>query len=158
MNNKNEKKEIVKIKKSFIPTLIDNIKAWANNDFYTQTFTCGASQINDLMCFIDSISTKNDSIINNKNMTNLNADLLIISGFINQKKLKLIKEEYANLRGQRFVVTIGSEIQNTIGIPTYNLISDLNEHVPVTLHIHGNPPSLRDILNGLNTLKELKDE
>jgi len=156
MNTNN--KEIVKVQSSLFPRLFNRLKEWASSDFYTQSFSCGTSHINDLMCFIDSVSLKNDCVINNKNNANLSSDLLIISGYINHKKLELIKKEYELLKGKKFVVTIGSEIKNINKMPDYNLVKDLNDFIPVDLHIHGNPPSLRDILNGLNMLKDLRSE
>ena len=78
-----------------------------------------------------------DAFLADRDSTSLKPDLLIISGIINYKNLRNIKREYANLVGRKYVVVIGNSDATTRHLNSYNIVNNIQEHIPVDLFIHG---------------------
>lgn len=152
------KKEFTAVNKNFLVEMLSRLERWSQADFHIQNFVVGSSLIEELICFIDIEAKKTDTVLANKSATNLKADLLIISGFINYKKMKKIQEEYKKLGGFKYVVTLGNMVNNIYQFESYNRPGDINKFIPVDLHIHGSPPTIKDILSGINQLKDIRVE
>lgn len=145
-------------KRSAFTRILDKIERWAVSDFFIPTFITGTSSVDELICFLNSDVEGQECLISTKESSNLRPDILFICGMINFKKLKIIQEQYENLEGQKYVVTIGGMSKNIMDYSTYNSPGKLDSFIPVDLHIYGNPPSKLDILNGLRRLKDLRNE
>ncbi len=141
-----------------IRKLINKLENWASSDFFIPTFITGTSCVDELICFLNSDVEGQECIVSTKESSSLAPDILFISGSVNYKKIEIIKEAYSKLSGDKYVVTIGPMAKNIMGFETYNSPGKIEDHIPVDLHIYGNPPSKLDILNGLKKLKDLRNE
>lgn len=148
--------ENLTIKMGVFGRLLQKIDQWASDDFYVPTFICASAAVDEVLSHLSYESKSSDAFLANKNDTSLKSDLLIVSGLINHKNLELIIKAYEQLVGRKYVVVIGGETLNPYGLNTYNIVTNLDEHIPVDLYIPGNPPKLIEIIKGLNKLKEIR--
>lgn len=156
MSENKENAEVSEIKVGTFAKIIKKIEKWTETDFFIPTFVTGSSLIDELICFLNSDEHDNECLISNKESSSLKPDIMFITGSVNYKKLEQIKMIYEELSGPKYVVTLGSMAKNLMGYNLYNSPGNIEDFVPVDLHIHGNPPEKQDILKGLNTLKGIK--
>lgn len=142
--------------KSFVEKIKDKVERWASDDFFVPTFVVGANASEEVLSHLSFESSQSDVFLADRDSTSLKPDLLIISGIINYKNLNNVKNEYKKLVGRKYVVVINHLAPKLKDLNPYNIVLDINEHIPVDLIIHGNPPSREEILAGLNKLKELR--
>lgn len=150
----NDKSKIVK--KTFYSSIKEKILKWADDDFYIPVFVFGTGCTVELISYLSLESSNDDMYIADRDMTSLKPDLLVIAGLINYRALENIKREYNALVGRKYVVVIGDTTQNIHGLNNYNLVDQLENHIPVDLYIHGNPPNREEIIASLNSLKDIR--
>ncbi len=144
------------IKKSFLTRIRESADQWASDDFFVPVFVTGAGSSEEILSHLSFESSHTDAFLADRDSTSLKPDLLVISGIINYKNLKNIKLEYSRLVGRKYVVVIGNSDSMTRHLNSYNIVNDIQEHIPVDLFIHGNPPSRPEIIAGLNKLKGIR--
>jgi NADH:ubiquinone oxidoreductase subunit B-like Fe-S oxidoreductase len=146
----------LKTEPSAFKKLWDRIEAWANKDFYVPAFFMGTGSVSELVSYLNFESTPQDIFLADRETTSLKPDLLIISGLVNYKSLRNLKATYELLSGKKYVVILGGMTDNCYGLNDYNLVTNLDDHFPVDLVIHGNPPTREEIISGLNSLKDIR--
>lgn len=159
MSKKIEKKQNnieAEVKKSLLSRMRDSIDQWASDDFFVPVFVTGAGSSEEVLSHLSFESSHTDAFLANRDSTSLKPDLLIISGIINYKNLENIKLEYSKLVGRKYVVVIGDSDSRTRHLNTYNIVNNIEDHLPVDLFIHGNPPARQEIIAGLNKLKGIR--
>lgn len=144
------------VKNSFFARMRDNIVHWASDNFFVPTFVTGSGTSEEVLSHLFFESSHNDVFLADRDSTSLKPDLLIISGIINHKNLENIKIEFSKLVGRKYVVVIGQSEPDARQLNSYNIIKNIQDHVPVDLFIYGNPPSRHEIISGLNSLKDIR--
>ncbi len=83
------------------------------------------------------------------------ADLLIVSGTVTKKMLPQIVRLYNQISEPKYVIAMGSCACG--GGPFkegYNVVSGIDEYIPVDIYIPGCPPTPQGLLNGIIALHE----
>jgi len=166
MKSKNNKKHIHKKKESTESTntvvitpknggLLDRMKSWANEDFFVATLCVATTSVENIHSILEQ---KNELDKHLLQQSDHKPDLLIITGHINNKHLKLIQNEYRLLAGDKYVITIGSDIHNKLEFNPYNLVSSLEDIIPVDYHIPGYLLTNEKFNSVLRQLKSLRKE
>jgi hypothetical protein len=127
---------------------------WADTDYFEPTFFCGTDIIDDLICFLSGGMKKRDYILSNGIDSGRNANLLIISGFLNHKNSELLKLKYSQLKGKKYVLSGGFMYDNQLQFPEYNRATLPEGFLSINEHIHGPNPSKEDIVNAILRLEE----
>lgn len=86
------------------------------------------------------------------------ADLMIVAGTVTKKMIPQIVRLYNQMPEPKYVVAMGACASG--GGPFkegYNVVSGVDEYVPVDVYIAGCPPTPQALLNGLITLQKLID-
>jgi NADH-quinone oxidoreductase subunit B len=86
------------------------------------------------------------------------ADLMIVAGTVTKKMIPQIVRLYNQMPEPKYVVAMGSCASG--GGPFkegYNVVSGVDEFVPVDVYIAGCPPTPQALLNGLIALQKLID-
>lgn len=132
------------------------INEWASDDFFVPAFIMGTGCSEEILSHVTVESPQSESFLADRDSISLRPDLLIISGLINFTTLELIKKEYNNLVGRKYVVIVGSHNKNIHQLNSYNIVNNLEDHIPVDLLIPGSSPSRAEIIAGLNQLKDIR--
>lgn len=144
------------IQKSLLTRMKESIDQWASDDFFVPVFVTGAGSSEEVLSHLSFESSHTDAFLADRDSTSLKPDLLVISGIINYKNLENIRLEYSKLVGRKYVVVIGNSDPSTKHLNSYNIVNDIQKHIPVDLFIYGNPPSRQEIIAGLNKLKGIR--
>jgi NADH-quinone oxidoreductase subunit B len=86
------------------------------------------------------------------------ADLMIVAGTVTKKMIPQIVRLYNQMPEPKYVVAMGACASG--GGPFkegYNVVSGVDEFVPVDVYVAGCPPTPQALLNGLITLQKLID-
>jgi NADH-quinone oxidoreductase subunit B len=86
------------------------------------------------------------------------ADLMIVSGTVTKKMMPQVVRLYNQMPEPKYVVAMGACASG--GGPFkygYNVVSGVDEYVPVDVYIPGCPPTPQALLNGLITLQKKID-
>jgi len=84
------------------------------------------------------------------------SDVLIISGYVSKKYLPRIKKLYDQMPEPKWVLAIGECAYS--GGPfyqSYNIVQDVNEHIPIDVMVPGCPPRPEAFLDGFIKLQKL---
>jgi hypothetical protein len=127
---------------------------WADSHYYAPSFFCGTDLIDDLICFLSGSLKKRDYILSDGFDDANEANLLIISGFINHKNSELLKLKYRNLKGKKYVLSAGFMVNNQLDFPTYNKATLPEGFLSINEHIYGPSPSKREIVNAILRLEK----
>ena len=87
------------------------------------------------------------------------ADLMIVAGTVTKKMVPQIVRLYNQMPEPKYVLAMGSCASG--GGPFkegYNVVSGIDEYVPVDVYVAGCPPTPQALLNGLITLQKLIDK
>jgi NADH-quinone oxidoreductase subunit B len=87
------------------------------------------------------------------------ADFMIVAGTVTKKMIPQIVRLYNQMPEPKYVVAMGSCASG--GGPFkegYNVVSGVDEFVPVDVYVAGCPPTPQALLNGLITLQKLIDK
>jgi NADH-quinone oxidoreductase subunit B len=87
------------------------------------------------------------------------ADLMIVAGTVTKKMVPQIVRLYNQMPEPKYVLAMGSCASG--GGPFkegYNVISGIDEYVPVDVYVAGCPPTPQALLNGFITLQKLIDK
>lgn len=142
-------------KETFFQKIKRRIDEWASDDFFVPTFVLGTGMNDEVLSHLSLESIHSETFLADRDTTSLKPDLLIIVGFINYKNLKNVLTEYNKLVGRKYVVVIGPNA-DVYQLNSYNLVLNLEDYIPVDLHIAGNPPSRQEIISGLSRLKDIR--
>lgn len=82
------------------------------------------------------------------------ADLLIVVGLIAQKAAPTLQRTYARMADPSFVLHIRPPLDAESTRPTYALVRDIEEVLPVDVIIEGTPPSPAMLERGLAALQQ----
>jgi len=83
------------------------------------------------------------------------SDLLIISGVVNSKSLRVIHEMYQEMVSPKWVLAIGSCVVGDCIKNGVGTVANLGGVIPIDVVVPGCPPTQEDILVGLMRLKKL---
>jgi NADH-quinone oxidoreductase subunit B len=86
------------------------------------------------------------------------ADLMIVAGTVTKKMIPQIVRLYNQMPEPKYVVAMGACASG--GGPFkegYNVVSGVDEYVPVDVYVAGCPPTPQALLNGFITLQKLID-
>lgn len=144
------------VKENYFAKMKRVISQWASDDFFVPTFVMNSGSSDQILSHLTVESIGSDAFIADRDSTSLKPDLLIISGMVNYKSLELIKAEYNNLVGRKYVVLIGSSKSKMYKLNSYNLVENLEEHIPIDITVPGINPSREEIIKGLNKLKDIR--
>ena len=134
----------------------ERIGKWASQDFFVPLFFYGLGCSSELISHLSLEISKEDVYLFDRNATSLSPNLLVISGIINHKQMAKIKTMYNDLTGTKYVVVIGSQTRNPFQLNSYNIVTSIEDYIPVDLYIEGNPPTRQEIRKGLNRLREIR--
>jgi NADH-quinone oxidoreductase subunit B len=87
------------------------------------------------------------------------ADLMIVAGTVTKKMIPQIVRLYNQMPEPKYVLAMGSCASG--GGPFkegYNVISGVDEYIPVDVYVAGCPPTPQALLNGFITLQKLIDK
>jgi NADH-quinone oxidoreductase subunit B len=87
------------------------------------------------------------------------ADLMIVAGTVTKKMIPQIVRLYNQMPEPKYVLAMGSCASG--GGPFkegYNVVSGVDEYVPVDIYVAGCPPTPQALLNGFITLQEMIDK
>ena len=87
------------------------------------------------------------------------ADLMIVAGTVTKKMIPQIVRLYNQMPEPKYVLAMGSCASG--GGPFkegYNVVSGVDEFVPVDVYVAGCPPTPQALLNGFITLQKLIDK
>lgn len=122
---------------------------WAQKDYYEPIYFSGTDLIDDLICFLNGGSKKKDFILSDGFCSGGNANLLILSGFINHKNCELLKLKYKNLKGKKFVLSAGFMVNNQLDFPEYNRANLPEDFISIDEHVYGPTPTREDIVRAI---------
>ena len=99
--------------------------------------------------------SKKDSVLEFVNLPASISDLLIIIGPINYSLLPEILLEYKQMKDPKWVMAIGGcAINGGPFIDSYNIVSDMDNYIPIDITIPGCPPKPSAIIEGIETLRK----
>ena len=78
------------------------------------------------------------------------ADVMLLSGVMTFNMTPHVKEAYEQISAPKWVITIGDcPLMEGVFEKTYAMNAPAEDHLPVTHHIKGCPPSPKEIIEGL---------
>lgn len=132
----------------------NKIIKWSEKDLFEPSYFMGTDIIDELICFLNYGRRTDELIISDGFKSGAEANLLIISGFINHKNYELLKLKYSKLKGKKYVLSAGFMSRNQLGFPTYNQANLNDGFIHVNEYIEGPNPTREDILRGILRLQE----
>ena len=131
---------------------IDKIVNWASEDNF-QPLLVGSNCCGVHLHQLCSEANHSDIILSSMDSPVGIADLLLVNGGINRKLLPKVLEAYEQLGGNKYVMTLGSCTKNMCFSDQCNIVVDINDFIPVDVHVPGCPPTATDFYRGLKELK-----
>lgn len=135
---------------------IDKIINWASEDNFQPVLVgsnCCGIHLQQLCAGARDSVSDNEVMLNSMDNPIGMADLLLVNGAINRKLLPKLLKAYEQLEGNKYVMTLGSCTQNMCFTDQCNIIVDINEFIPVDVHVPGCPPTATDFYRGLKELR-----
>lgn len=125
------------------------------NSQYFSVFYCGSAccwqDVELLALFINDQSQINIEFVNNPE----HADVLLIMGFINAKREKVIREIYEQIPDKKYVISAGScALSKGLYSNSYVSSNVASKIIPVDVYVTGCPPTCLDILEGFKLLSQ----
>ncbi|OKY78972.1 MAG: NADH dehydrogenase subunit B [Candidatus Methanohalarchaeum thermophilum] len=82
-------------------------------------------------------------------------DLIIVGGYITKKYLPRLKYVYDQMTDPTYVLAMGEcAISGGPFYDSYAMVTDVDEHIPIDVHIPGCPPRPEALLDGIRELQE----
>lgn len=142
----------VKITKA--QTFIQKMQNWANsNVLFPLPFGTACCALE----YIASSSAKyniEDHGVVLDNYSPEEADLLIIGGTITHKQAPVLKQIYDKMPEPKWVLSMGVCTSSGGLFNSYNVVSSLDEIIPVDVQIYGCPPTPESIIDGVEMIRE----
>lgn len=158
-SSKNETDEEVFVKNSNVKitkakSFIQKMQNWANsNVLFPLPFGTACCALE----YIASTSAKyniEDHGIVLEDFSPEEADLLIIGGTITQKQAPILKQIYDKMPSPKWVLSIGVCTSTGGLFNSYNVVSSLEDIIPVDVQVYGCPPTPESIIDGVEMIRE----
>lgn len=140
-------------------TTVDNVLNWAKrSSMWPLTFgiACCAIEMIITMSARFDLSRFGAEVFR---ATPRQADLMIVSGTINQKMASRLKLLYDQMPAHKKVIAMGScAISGGPYVDTYNVVNGVDLIIPVDVYVPGCPPRPEALIDGFMKLQRLIDK
>ncbi|WDP92093.1 MAG: NADH-quinone oxidoreductase subunit B family protein [Desulfobacter sp.] len=121
--------------------------------------SCNGCDIETLACLTPLYDVERFGVINIGNPKH--ADVLIVTGSVNSRNKKVLKQIYDQMPAPKIVIAVGScGLTGGIFRDAYNVVGGVDKIIPVDVYVPGcpaRPEAIIDgVVEGLNKLKEIQ--
>jgi len=110
--------------------------------------SCNGCDIETLACLTPVYDVERFGIINVGNPKH--ADIFLVTGTVNHRNKKVLKNLYDQMPGPKVVVAIGScGLSGGIFREAYNVVGGVDRIIPVDVYVPGCPPKPEAIIDGV---------
>lgn len=123
--------------------------------------SCNGCDIETLACLTPLYDVERFGVLNIGNPKH--ADILIVTGTVNQRNKKVLKKIYDQMPSPKLVIAIGAcGLSGGIFRDAYNVVGGVDKVIPVDVYVPGCPAKpeaiIDGVVEGLARLSELQKE
>ena len=140
--------------------MLENIKeklySWAQKDYFEPIFFSSSEIVDELICYLNAEVDSKNFLINDNSLCSETPNVLILSGFINHKNIRLLLNKFDRLVGPKYVIVAGLMFDNHLNFPSYNK-AEFEDISFIDEKIWGPNPSRKDIVNAIVNLSKNRE-